>query len=125
MENSRACTQYAQQSLITASPQEILLMLLNAEVKNIKIAIIRIEEGNIQEAHNRLMTAKEIINELILSLNDSFAVSKQLMPIYLFIKSELVEANIKKDAQRLRDLIPVVTELRDTWQEAAKLAALR
>ena len=114
--------QYTEQSGLTAKPGELLIMLFNAELKNIKIAIINIEAGNMAEAHARLIKAQDIINELIVSLDYKYEISKELSALYTFINGELISANIKKDQEKLKKLLPLITDLRDTWEQADKLS---
>jgi len=122
MNNETVCMQYAELSGLTATPGELLIMLFNAEIKNIKKAILNINSGNIVDAHNALKKAQAIITELITSLDDKYEIAKELKPIYFFIKKELITANVKKDAERLEKLLPIVTGLRDTWKEANRLS---
>lgn len=121
MNNTDASLKYAQHTGITASPGELLIMLYNAEIKNIKMAILNIEMGNIPEAHLKIIKAKDIMDELIYSLDSSYSISKDLESLYNFIKSELTNANIKKDSEKLNRLLPILTDLRDTWEKAYKL----
>jgi flagellar biosynthetic protein FliS len=121
MNNSNAYL-YTEQSGITASPGELLMMLLNAEIKNIRIAILSIGAGKLTDAHQRLIKAQDIMDELILSLDDTYEISKELTPLYLFIKKELMSANIKKDTEKLEKLLPIVTELRDSWEKAYEIS---
>lgn len=121
MNSTDASLKYAEQTGITASPGELLIMLLNAELKNIKIAILNIEAGNIPEAHTKLTKARNIMDELIFSLDDSYGISKDLTSLYHFIKNEIISANMKKDVEKLKRLIPILTDLRDTWEKAYKI----
>jgi len=125
MNNEKACVQYTELSGLTATPGELLIMLFNAEIKNIKKAILNINAGNIVDAHNALKKAQAIITELITSLDDKYEISKELKPLYFFIKRELITANVKKDAERLDKILPIVTELRDTWKEANRLSRVK
>lgn len=122
MNNSTAFLQYTEQSGLTASPGELLIMLFNAEIKNIKIAILNIKAGNIAEANAKLIKAQDIINELIVSLDFRYAIAKELRTLYGFINRELIAANVKKDAGRLEQLLPLIIDLKDTWEKADRLA---
>ncbi len=122
MNNSNAYKLYTEQSGISATPGELLVMLFNAELKNIKIAILNIKAGKTNDAHTRLIQAQKIMDELNMSLDHTYAISKELQSLYNFIKRELVSANIKKDTEKLEKLLPLITELRDTWEQADKLA---
>lgn len=37
----------------------------------------------------------------------------------------LIEANTRKEAEPLKEAVSLVTEFRDTWQEAMKLARIQ
>lgn len=125
MNNTEACLQYTELSGMTATPGELLIMLFNAEIKNIKKAIICIKSRDVVNSHNCLKKAQDIITELIVSLDETYQISKELKPLYLFIKRELIAANINKDMERLEKLLPIVTELRDTWKEANRIASIK
>lgn len=118
MNGSKAYQQYTEQNIYSATPGDLLLMLFNAELKNIKAAILFIEKKKFNEAHQRLMKAQDIMSELIASLDFTYKISDELSKLYSFVKSELMYANIKKDADRLTRILPIVTELRDTWEKA-------
>lgn len=122
MRTTNAYDQYMELSGITATPGELLIMLLDAEIKNIKIAILQMNNKNITEAHNRIIKAQDIIDELLLSLDYKYEISEGLAGIYTYIKGELVAANIKKDQTKLQNLLPIITELRDTWKKANSLS---
>lgn len=125
MNNLQASQNYTDQIGVTATPEELLLLLLNAEIKNVRIAILCIEAGKVPEAHEKLTKAQSIIDELICSLNWSYEISKELASIYTFIKKELVLANVKKDAEKLKKLLPIITDMRDTWEKAYKMTRTR
>lgn len=125
MNNTEACLQYTELSGMTATPGELLIMLFNAEIKNIKKAIICIKNRDVVNSHNCLKKAQDIITELIVSLDETYQISKELKPLYLFIKRELIAANINKDMEKLEKLLPIVTELRDTWKEANRIASIK
>ncbi|KPU26887.1 flagellar biosynthesis protein FliS [Caloranaerobacter sp. TR13] len=114
--------QYQQNSIMTATPEELTLMLYNGAIKFIKQGKIFIEQNDIQNAHNSIIRAQDIISELNITLNMDYEISKNLRSLYTFILDKLMEANIKKDSKILEEILPIVEDLRDTWKEAMKLA---
>ncbi|NLK40311.1 MAG: flagellar export chaperone FliS [Clostridiales bacterium] len=122
MVGAKAYMEYTEQSIYTSSPGDILLMLFNAELKNIKAAILFIQKNRYKEAHERLLKAQDIMTELISSLDFSYKISDDLSKLYSFIKNELIYANIHKDTDRLSQLLPIVTELRDAWDRANSMS---
>ncbi|QEK11329.1 flagellar export chaperone FliS [Crassaminicella thermophila] len=117
--------QYKQNNIMTAPPQELTLMLYNGAVKFVNQAILFIEQKNIQKSHEAIIRANDIITELNATLDMKYEVSKGLRAIYDFISEKLVDANIKKDKGILEEVLPLITELRDTWKQAMELAKKR
>ncbi|QXM05191.1 flagellar export chaperone FliS [Crassaminicella indica] len=114
--------QYKQNNIMTATPQELTLMLYNGAIKFVNQAILFIEQKNVQKSHNAIMRASDIIIELNATLNMDYEISKGLRPIYDFLVEKLTEANIKKDKKILEEILPIFTDLRDTWKQAMELA---
>ncbi|MFT9494674.1 flagellar export chaperone FliS [Anaerosolibacter sp.] len=117
-----AYSQYKQNNIMLASPQELTLMLYNGAIKFANQAILAIDEKNIPKAHEAIVRASDIIIHLNSTLDMKYEVSNGLSQLYDFITHQLQEANIKKDKQILVELLPILTELRDTWKEAMNLA---
>ncbi|EOD00378.1 flagellar export chaperone FliS [Caldisalinibacter kiritimatiensis] len=115
-------SQYQQNSVMTASPEELTLMLYNGAVKFIKQGKVFLEQKDMEKAHNSIVRAQDIISELNITLNMDYEISKNLRSLYTFILERLMDANIKKDIKILDEVLPLVEELRDTWKEAMQLA---
>lgn len=113
---------YQQNSVMTASPQELTLMLYNGAIKFINQGKLYIEKRNFEKAHNSIIRAQDIISELNITLNMDIELSNNLRNLYEFIIKRLMDANINKDNFILDEILPLVEELRDTWSEAMKLA---
>ncbi|MCT4619778.1 MAG: flagellar export chaperone FliS [Marinisporobacter sp.] len=114
--------QYKQNKVMMASPQELTLMLYEGAIKFVKQGILYIEQKNTQKSHEVIIRASDIIIELNSTLNMEYEISKGLRPIYDFLLEKLTEADIKKDKVILEEILPLFTELRDTWKEAMELA---
>jgi flagellar protein FliS len=113
---------YQENSVFTASPEELTLMLYNGLVKFILRAQQSIEKKDIPQANNDIIRAQNIVTELRSTLDLKYDIAKQLDALYDYIYYALVEANIKKDAEMLRDVLGISQEIRDTWTEAMKIA---
>lgn len=112
---------YKQNSVNTASKEQLLLMLLDGAVKYTKIAKLAIKEKNIERAHNELIRVQDIFLELMITMDkDSGDYMEELYKVYEFIKNELGQANIKKDTQIIDNILPVIEEVRDMWYEVDK-----
>lgn len=113
---------YRQNSVTTATPEELTLMLYNGGVRFIRQGIKHIEEKNIAQAHEALVRAQEIYLHLAGTLNHEIELSASLNSLYDFITRQLIQANMKKDASILAGVLELAESLRDTWQEAMQKA---
>lgn len=114
--------QYQQNSIMTASPEELTLMLYNGAIKFVNLAKHHIENKDIEKANEAIIRAQDIINELNDTLDMSYDISNNLRSLYTFIIDKLIDANIRKDTSYLDEILPILEELRDTWKEAMKEA---
>ncbi|SCG81954.1 Flagellar protein fliS [Proteiniborus sp. DW1] len=114
--------QYRQNSITTASPEELTLMLYNGAIKFINLGKVYIEKKEIEQANSAIKRAQDIIHELNNTLDMSYEISNNLRSIYTFILEKLIDANIKKDVKCLDEALPLIEEIRDTWKEAMKEA---
>ncbi|OIK11423.1 flagellar export chaperone FliS [Bacillus sp. MUM 13] len=112
---------YQQNSVTTASPGDLTLMLYNGCLKFITLAKKAIEENNIQEKNTNLIKAQNIIQELMVTLNMDVEVSKDLMSLYDYLNRRLIEANLKSDLAILQEVEGFVTDFRNTWKEVVQL----
>ncbi|MFJ7676710.1 flagellar export chaperone FliS [Peribacillus sp. NPDC097264] len=112
---------YQQNSVNTASPGELTLMLYNGCLKFILLGKKAIEAGKIEEKNTNILKAQNIVHELMVTLNMDVAVSKDLMSLYDYMNRRLIEANLKNDIAALEEVEGLVTEFRNTWKEAIQL----
>lgn len=112
---------YQQNSVLTASPGDLTLMLYNGCLKFLNLAKKAIEEKNITEKNMNLQKAQNIINELMVTLNMDIEISKQMIALYDFARTKLIEANVKNDLAALEEAESIMIEFRDTWKEVIKL----
>lgn len=124
MYGNNAYNAYKTNSVNYASKDQLLLMLVDGAVKFAKIGRQAIEERNISKAHSNLVKTQDIFYELMATLDVQQAGEwgQNLMSIYDFIVRKLTEANMKKDLKVVDEVIPLIEDVRDTWNEAYKLS---
>ncbi|WP_130805954.1 flagellar export chaperone FliS [Senegalia massiliensis] len=114
--------QYQNNSIMTASPEELNLKLYEGLMRFIKESIIFAEEKNIEKSHNSNLRAQAIVSEFMVTVDRKYEVGKELYNLYEYMNKRLMEANIKKDIEILNEIYDMSKELRDTWAQAMKLA---
>lgn len=109
---------YRQTQVSTASQGELLLMLFDGAIRFARQGQEHMKKGEIEQANFKLIRAQDIVNELILSLDlEVGEIAQNLQQLYTYIYDLLVQANIKKSAEKVDEAINMLTELRDTWEQ--------
>ncbi|MGI6084065.1 MAG: flagellar export chaperone FliS [Acetivibrionales bacterium] len=117
-----AYNQYKENSIFTASPEELTLMLYNGLVKFIMRGIDSIEKRNIEDANTNIIKAQNIVSEFMNTLDMNYEISTSLNSIYDYMLRRLIDANIGKDAEILDEVLSFAKVLRDTWEQAMKIS---
>ncbi|MCF6461259.1 flagellar export chaperone FliS [Clostridium sp. Cult3] len=113
-----ALNQYKQNTVLTATPEELTLMLYDGGIKFMNIAKYSIENKDIKRAHEALIRAQDIVIELNSSLNMDYEISTNFRNLYGFILDNLIDANIQKKTEPIEEALEILMEMRDTWKEA-------
>lgn len=108
---------YQQNSVSTASPGELTLMLYNGCLKFMRLAKKGIEEKDLELKNTNLIKAQKIIQEFMVTLNTDLEVSKSMLSMYDYMNRRLIEANIKNDSEIIEEIETLMTEFRDTWKQ--------
>ena len=116
-----AAQMYQQNSVNTASPARLTLMLYDGAVKFCNIALDAIDAGNIQKANDNIKKVENIIVELRVSLDMKYPVAKEFDTVYDYIYRRLVEANMKKDKEILQEALRHIKTMRETWKEVMRI----
>ena len=125
MSSDNAYSQYMENSIYTARPEELTLMLYNGLIKFIMKAQASLECKDYVHVNESLQRAQDIILEFQSTLNMKYELSKSLALLYDYIYRRLLDVNIKKDNAILEEVLGFARELRDTWAQAIKLARMR
>lgn len=120
MLTNNAYAQYSNNKILTASPAELTLMLYEGAIKFCNIAIIGIEQGNVQKAHDNIMKTQRIIEEFQITLNRDYPVSKDFDAVYSYLLRRLREANTTKKIAVLEEVLRHLRTMRDTWKEVMR-----
>lgn len=112
---------YRQNALNTASPGELTLMLYNGCLKFIQQGKKAIEENDIETRNEALTKAQNIIRELMVTLKTDSEIGENMMRMYDFIMSRLIDANVKGDSEALEEARELVVSFRDMWKEVVQI----
>ena len=111
----------SQETLHKKTSQELTLLLYEAALNNLELAIDQINVPNYEAANEHLQKTNDIFYRLGVGLNyDAGVLSDQLEQLYNYLADELVKANFYKDTDRIKHVHTIVHTLFTAWIEAGK-----
>ncbi len=116
-----AYAQYNNSKILTASPAELTLMLYEGSIKFCNIAILAVEQKDIEKAHTNIVKAQKIVDYFRQTLDMKYEVAKDFDRVYTYLEKRLIEANVKKDKEILEEVVTHLRAMRDTWKEVVRL----
>ncbi len=120
MYTQAARNRYAADAVVTASPAKLLTMLYDRLVRDLTQAELAQRSGDRATANTALLHAQDIIFELHSSLKiEAWEGAPKLAALYVFLRSELIAANVSGDADRTASCRSLVEPLREAWHHAA------
>ncbi|KMJ58992.1 flagellar biosynthesis protein FliS [Bacillus sp. LL01] len=108
---------YQQNSVNTATPGELTLMLYNGAIKFMKLAKKGMEDKNIEMKNTNLIKAQKIIQELMVTLDTSQEIGKSMMTMYDYMNRRLIDANLKNDPAIVEEVEGHMLDFRDAWKQ--------
>ena len=112
---------YATNKVTTATQADLVLMLYEGAIKFCNIAIVAVENKEIEKAHKNIMKVQNIILEFQSTLDYKYATAKDFNEIYIYLMRRLREANVKKDKEILEEVLGHLRTMRDMWKEVMRL----
>ena len=113
--------QYNTNKVLMASPAELTLMLYDGAIKFCNIAEMAIEQNDIQKAHTNIVKVQRVIEYLRQTLDMKYPVAQDFENIYVYLERRLVQANMKKDLEILKEVNEHLHSVRDTWKEVMRI----
>ncbi len=113
---------YGENKVLTASKEELTLMLYDGMVKFAKIAYEAMQNKEIEKAHRNIIKVENIILELQMTLDRKYPISKDFDEMYQLIYDKLVHANMRQDLKVLNECIGLLEDFRDLWKNSMKAA---
>ncbi len=113
--------QYKQQSVMTMTQGELVVQLFEGCSKKLNLAVLHIEEGETEKAEEQLYKAQRIVNYLNASLDRTVPISNELAALYDFFIRMIVKSKIKMSADIIKEIIPMIDGLGDSFRQAERI----
>lgn len=113
---------YKQTSVLSASREQILLMLYEGAIKFTKLAIQAAEQKKIADRGQNIIRAFDIVMELNATLDHKVGgeLATQLEQLYLFLMDQYTKANISGSPEPLHGCLKVLENLYEGWKQAVE-----
>jgi flagellar protein FliS len=115
---------YRDSAVLTASPEQLVVMLYDGAARFLRQSEVAMKEGAWLHSFEKLSRAEAIIDELLATLNmDTGEIAERLQAIYVFCKKTLIEARIQRDSEKIGQVLALMGNLREAWAKLAEQAA--
>ena len=117
---------YKETHIKTASGGKLILMIYNEAVRQLEIALESIENksNKLESASNSIIKTQDLITELIVSLDfeKGGEIANSLFSLYMFFNKQLMEANLNKDVEIIKNIKTYLVDLKSAWTQAVTAA---
>lgn len=123
---SQELATYRELAAETASPVELVIMLSDFLVKDLKQVIASIRDHDIElrvKHSNRALLALQEL-DLMLDFENGGSTAKELARVYSYVRAKLIESQIKLEPALLERQVEFIQQIRQAWQESANTAKL-
>ena len=120
MSYERASQAYTQSAVLSASPEQLVVMLYDGAIRFLNQAQLAMQQEKKEIARERLLRAEDIINELNNSLDvqSGGEIADSLRSLYLWMKRQIMQSLIQQDPEPLSECLQQLLELREAWSSA-------
>lgn len=115
--------QYRVTQVKTANQGKLILLLYDGAIRFLREADAALPGKKYDVVNQKIIRTQDILTELMVSLNmKAGEISNNLYRIYDYLNRRLIEANVKKDAAILHEVIQHLVDLRAVWEDVVKKA---
>lgn len=119
---SIAYENYLETGVLTANPQKLQLLLIEAAIRSVHRGKQSLAGGDQAAASEHFIHAQDCVGQLLAGLNYDGAtdIVKKLAAIYVFVLRQLAEGSLNRDETKLDDAIRVLEVERETWRQVCE-----
>ena len=115
--------QYQTNNITTATPEKLMVMLLDGAIQFLQKAKTAIEEKKLQERSTNIESARKIIRELMrtIDLENGNNVAHSLFRLYNKMAMKLIKANVSRNSALIDEVIEDLVNIRWGFQKAIEI----
>ncbi len=121
---SAARAAYTESSVLTATPERLVVMLYDGAIRFLYAAAAASRDGRRDVTRDRLRRAQAVLDELNRSLDMSQGqIARNLRDLYNFCSRHLIDSTAKGDPSGYEDVAKLLAELREAWDQSSAALA--
>ena len=115
--NPQAAQNYLRMRVMTATPEQLQMMLYDGAIRFAEQARTALHEKNYEKSYSAISRVQKILTEMSASLkHDVFPeLCGKLAALYNFAYRKLIEANLEHTVESLDEALNVLKFQRETW----------
>jgi len=117
MSSSTQRNAYLRTKVMTASPEELRLMLFDGAIRFAEMARAGLSERDYEKSYEGVTRCQAILMELINNLRPEHdaELCRNLSALYTFMYTRMIEASHQKDASIVDEVLSLLQYERETW----------
>jgi flagellar protein FliS len=115
--NAQGAQNYLRTKVLTATPEQLQLMLYDGAIRFAEQARVALEQRNHEQSYNLIVRVQRILTELSATLKHDVApeLCGKLSSLYNFVYRKLIEANVDHGLPPLDEALRILRYQRETW----------
>ena len=128
MSNLNPLNAYRETNIKTASQGKLILMLYDEAIKQMGMAVSELASASprLDVINNSIIKSQDIVTELMVSLDFEKGgdIAQNLYSLYVFFNRQLMDANVKKDAEIINPVLDMMKDLKEAWMQVFQKAGM-
>jgi len=114
---SQQAETYLRTQVMTASPEQLRLMLLDGAIKFARRGLEGFQASDHEASFEGVSQCRAIVGELLSSIRDepNPELADQVRSVYMFLFRELIDLGFDRDQRRMERVIELLEYERETW----------
>ena len=114
----QAQREYLESRILTAQPAELIEMLYQVAIKNLKLAVTHLKADDAMTRSAEVTRAQEAVNELMAALDHSVGApfTQTLAALYAYVQQEILKGHTGRSEEAFRRAMGILATLEEGWK---------
>src|SRR5947209_15807836 len=115
--NPQAAQSYLRTRVLTATPEQLQMMLFDGALRFGEQARAALAENNFEQTYNNISRVQKILTEMLSTLKHDVypELCGRLAAIYKYVYKKLIEASVEHKMESMEEAMNLLRFQRETW----------